>query len=134
MSDELNNLAAEAAAVDAATAPPEITPPGEQVFIPAADQLAGAKVDAALLIGGASALIEKKWGVGVSPQTRDKGAEKLAPLMLKYDLDSPWLRKWRIEIEAAMFVGGTAYAIYQAVQARKNMPEDASQPAPVPGA
>lgn len=131
--NELDALAGEAQAADQQAAPqqPEGAAPGGQVqegeFIPAAGQLEEAERDAALIMAGASKFTEKKWGVGIGPETRATGAKKLAPLLLKYDLESPFLRKWRAEIDAAVFFGGVAYSIYEAVQLRKELEKAAKE-------
>lgn len=121
-SDELSKLAGEAAAADAG-AQPEVAPemPSGQEFVPApsAGDLEEARRTAALIMGGIEKLTARRFSVGLSPETKEQGAEKLAPLLVKYDLDSPFISKWRAEIDAGLFFGGLVYGIYEAVQSNK---------------
>lgn len=120
--EDLDNLTGAAAAADAKAAP-EPDPSAQQAkegeVINAATELEEATADARLILAGASGFLVERWGIGLGPQTQERGAEKLAPLLVKYDLDSPFLRKWRLEVDAGVFVASTAYALYRAIKANK---------------
>lgn len=125
--EELDNLTGAAAAADAETAPPqepEMTQTAEGEFVPAGEALEEAERSAAAICDGMAQFVESRYSVGITATTRKRGAQKLAPLLVKYDLDSPFLRKWRAEIDAAVFFGGVAWGIMQAVKAQ---PADAGK-------
>jgi len=126
LGDGLDALADEVRFVDQQTAPgsaqaeSEPASPGASAeFIPAADALESARADAAMYMGGLSEFLQKKWGIGLSDATRARGVAVTAPLLVKYDLDSPFIRKWRAEIVAGIFFGSTAYGIYCALKERE---------------
>lgn len=119
--DELSQLAGAAAAADAvaaetvAPAAPEVG----AVEVPqvSPDAVAAALPEAVVIADAAAGFVKTKWGVELSDPTKETGAKKLAPLLVKYDMDSPFLRKWRLEIDALIFLGATGYGVYKARQA-----------------
>lgn len=94
--------------------PKEPDEAAEAVPVISSDLVRQAMPEAAMFAGMAAGMVEKRWGVELSDETKEQAAQKLAPLLVKYDMDSPFLRKWRLEIDAAVFLGATAYGIYQA--------------------
>lgn len=45
-----------------------------------------------------------------------KAIAKITPLLEKYNVSSPLLNKWKLEIEAGLFFGGVIFASYVQVQ------------------
>lgn len=130
---ELMALASDAAAADAATQPkPE--PMAEE----AADQETGAvhaepvmsaEDEAAKLVDVIAWAVEKIFPVlGYKPETKVEAAQKLAPLLVKYNVRDTVIAKWGAEFEAGMFFAGLGYASYLAVKASKQPQEPEAKP------
>lgn len=117
----LDALAGQAAAVDAAAfeqnnpQPEQTENEGGQDAPPLSDALVmTAMPEAAMIAGVACDFVEKKYGVELSKETRATGAQKIAPLLVKYDVDSPFVRKWKLEIDALVFIAATGYGVWMA--------------------
>ncbi len=69
------------------------------------------------------------------PETRREGAEKIAPLLLKYGVSGgvlgEWLERWKEEIAAGMFFGGVIWASVKAVREYNAEAEAAEKPSNV---
>lgn len=124
--EDLQNLEAEAAAVDAGNA--EGAQPGAQPgaegeakggeFMPAAEALAGAEKEAGTLLELIAAGVHKFFPVlEYTPEVKAEAARRVAPLMLKYDLAGTFAARWADEIRAGIFFGGLVYGSVQAVRA-----------------
>jgi len=120
MSNELERLGAEAASADALAAEQNKTPgqaEAEQAARVARDE--GIEKEAAALTDLAAQAVEALWpAVGISPDTRQKFAGKLAPVLKKHNLSSLFGR-WAEEFDLGIFFCGLAYGGYKAVQADK---------------
>lgn len=102
----------------AATAGPQLTE---------ADFKSEAGMLVSMLLGGISKGIEATQGVKVAfpAETVDKGAERLLPLLVKYQGQiPPWILAYKEEFLAGMWVAGVMFETYKQVQAAK-----AGQPA-----
>lgn len=110
----LEGAAAQADAMTSATTPPAapVEPVAADLVSPQA--IEQAMPEAVMLADMAAVFIGDRYGVVIAEETRATGAKKLAPLLVKYDADSPFLRKWRLEIDALIFLGATGYGIYKA--------------------
>lgn len=47
-----------------------------------------------------------------SDETRAEGVKKLTPLLEKYNISSPLLNRWKLEIEAGFFFGSLIFKSY----------------------
>jgi hypothetical protein len=119
---ELQSLAGEAAAVDRADAAASAPQPEPQ-FITAPEAKEAAEAEAGALLDMLAWGIETLFPMlGYSPETKKEGAKKLAPLLLKYNINGTLFARWGAEIEAGMFFGGVAVKSYQTVKAARNAP------------
>lgn len=50
---------------------------------------------------------------------KDQGAQVLAPVFLKYDIQSEFLAQWSEEIAAGAFFAGVIFTSYQKIEAEK---------------
>lgn len=131
MSDELNALAGEAAAVDMATAeiqhaaPDEVKPEDAAPVAP----LMSPEQEAERIVDLIAWAVKKIWPVlGYKPETKKEAAQKLAPLLVKYHVADTLFAKWGAEVEAGMFFFGVGYASYMAVKdASKEPPSVADE-------
>ena len=64
------------------------------------------------------------------PETRQQGAEKIAPLLIKYGISGgvlgEFLERWKEEIAAGMFFGGVIWASVKAVKEHNAATETAA--------
>jgi hypothetical protein len=129
--NDLENLQAEAAAVDAYIAQPSSAVPGAPAAPePQTDYNEEAIALTELLAAGVSGL----WpAVAFDDQTKGGFSQRLAPLLKKYNASS-FLGKWAAEIDFGMFTFGVGLAAYKTVQASKQQPAPvtATQAAPAP--
>lgn len=124
MTDELNALAGEVAAVDLATQPQELPSPEAAQPEPEAASvpLMTPEQEAEKFIDLVAWAVEKIWPcLGYKPETKKEAAQKLAPLLVKYNVVDTFFAKWGAEVEAGMFFAGVGYASYLAV---KNAPAE----------
>ncbi len=123
MSEELKALEAEAVAVDAATQPQPVPEAGEtDEPTPEAQPVPTMtpEEEASQIVGLMAFAIEKLFPVlGYTEETKKEGAKRIAPLLVKYNLQNTLFGKWGAEIEAGMFFGGLIVASVQAVRAAK---------------
>jgi len=122
MTDELNALAAEAAAVDAATQPVELAAPEAvqaepEPAAPVLDPMVEANEIINLIAWGVEQLFPM---LGYKEETKAEGAKRLAPLLVKYNLRDTLMGQWGAEIQAGMFFGGVLFASVQVVRAAKD--------------
>lgn len=141
--DELQTLAGEAAAVDAQVEALTPAAPADPAAAAEVTQ-AGAVVTPEIAMGeatllcnlaadGAAALYPV---LQYSEATRKTAAEKLAPVLAKYNLGSSFLARWQEEIDAGIFFATVIYQSYAQVKAakaaeaaRKEGPQLENQPA-----
>jgi hypothetical protein len=126
VSDELRSLdpSAEAGPAAATGLPP-----------PAAGM---SKADAAALarlgLDWVLAAVTRQYPVlSYSEETRARGAELAAAVLIKYDVIA-WAGRWRAEFELGLFVAGFSWESYQKIQAAKAAPPADSPPADSPPA
>lgn len=80
---------------------------------------AGALMVAAFALKGVVAAVEAVYPCldgFYTPEIQEQGALKLVPLMQKYNMQSEFLERWQVELEAGMFFGGMVFAGYKLVQ------------------
>lgn len=127
---DLNALAAEVHAVDLATQPQPIPQP-EQPGSPNEPEgvpLMSPLEEAEKLIDMVALVVGTLWPVlGYKPETKKEAAQKLAPLLEKWDVKNTILAKWGAEFEAGVFFAGVAYASYRAVI---DQPQPEGEPVP----
>jgi hypothetical protein len=120
--EELKSLEGEAAAADQIAQPVAATGAAQAsagvveppVSMEAAERESGALLD--MLTAGVSSL----WPVlKFSPETVAQAAKKLAPVMVKYNMNNTFFAKWDAEISAGMFFGGVIWKCVQVVRAEK---------------
>ncbi len=118
--EELKSLEGEAMAADQIAQP--VAVPGADgggvvepaVSMEAAERESGALLE--MLTAGVSSL----WPVlKFSPETVATGAKKLAPVMVKYNMNNTFFAKWDAEISAGLFFGGVIWKCVQVVRAEK---------------
>lgn len=133
-----------AAAVDAANSEGGATLPGLEAAQEAAQGMQEAETEAeqatALAVSEKAVnfiadLAEYRYDcLKYGQEVRKEGAEKIAPLLVKYGLSggilAEYLERWKEEIAAGMFFGGVIFASYQAVKADKAAKAAAIEPQP----
>lgn len=113
-----------ATAADAAVAAEESAPlPGMIEAAQAQDEAesSGALLISAQAVNFAADVVEASFEcLRYGPETRQKGAEKIAPLLIKYGISGgilgEFLDRWKEEIAAGMFFGGVIWASVKAVK------------------
>lgn len=61
------------------------------------------------------------------PETRQTAIQKLAPVLVKYNLGSDFLSRWQVEIDAGVFFATLIYQSYAKVKAAKAEEEKARE-------
>lgn len=130
----LDHLASEVAAVDDLTKPKELPAPdalpGDGEVKPegqedAPEVLMSATDEARELVELAALGVSAMWPVlGYREETKAEAANKLAPVLTKYNVRDTVLGKCRVEIEAGLFFGGLIIGSIQAVRAHKQAEQE----------
>lgn len=100
-----------------------------EVPIISPDLIAQAMPESVVFAGMAADWVEGRFGVQLSTETREVGAKKLAPLLVKYDFDSPFIRKWKPEIDMVVFICATGYGIFAAMRQAAKLEKEPSKAA-----
>lgn len=132
---DLEQLARKAEQLPGAAAPGA---PADPAGAPAPQlDLETAREGAELLIAGAFGTISKATGLPAYPEElRKDGAEKLAPLLIKYQVIPPWLKPWILEVKFGVWFGTAMFTTWLMVQEKKKQDvlRKAAAPAAAPGA
>ncbi len=76
--------------------------------------------EAAMLIGLGLDMLGKKVGVTFDAETKAEGADRLAPVLAKYDgAMPPWLKEYQHEFMLGIWFAGVAYKTWETVKAAK---------------
>lgn len=101
-------------------------PPGLGPEIPAGENQAEPEeerdlaIEARMTVELMEGLVRMQWPyVSYQEPAKQAVADKLEPVLRKYDVLPPWLKNWEEEIALGMVLAGVAYETYQIIQAHK---------------